>query len=215
MRRSFLILTVLSISAWAQQPAQRQAQTLPPVVKVEMPPSNPPNFWMQAIYVAVPALIGAVSAWIGVWLTSGSNRKQWDRQTRLSTMQKHYETVVSAVQKEGRLYDQCWEALRTSNSVANETLQAINEVQQEGLNATTVAALYMSDTLFKVHSQLTAAAARFRKAITEPHNSPAAGQFFGEYSILFATFINTAREELGHKEKLTIINRYAAGASPK
>jgi hypothetical protein len=210
MRRFLLTFAVLSNLAWSQ-PAPQQTQ-LPPVIKVEMPPSNPPNPWALA---GVPALIGALSAWVGVWLTSRSNRKQWDRQAKLSAMQKHYETVVSAAQKEGRLYDQCWEALRTGNSVDSETLQAINKVQQEGLNATTVAALYMSDSLFKVHSQLTMASARFRKAITEPHNSTAADQFFGEYSILFATFINTAREELGHKEKLTIINRYAAGTSPK
>jgi len=141
--------------------------------------------------------------------------KMWDRQTWLTAKHNHYEAVVSAVQKEGRLYDTCWNAVRSDNSVDSEILQAINKVQQEGLNATTVAALYMSDTLFKVHSQLTLAAARFRKAITEPHNSAAANQFFGEYSILFATFINTAREELGNKENLTIINRHSAVTNPK
>ena len=213
MRRLFLILAVLSISGSSQQPAQQQPQTLPPVVKVEVPPTNPPSLWTQ-VYVAVPAFIGALSAWIGILVTIYNNRKQWDRQMTLTARQKHYETVLKAIQKEGRLYDTCWNALRTSNSVNSETLEAINTTQQEGLNAMAVAALYMSDTLFGVHSQLTTASAHLRNAITPPYNSAAADKCFGEYSMLFASFINTARADLGYKEKLAIINRYAAGTIP-
>jgi hypothetical protein len=131
----------------------------------------------------------------------------------LSALQKHYEAVFSAVQKEGRLYDQCWGTVRTGNSVDSETLEAINKAQQEGLNAMTVAALYTSDALFQAHSKLTIAAARFRKAITPPHNFTDADKVFGQYSILFASFINTARADLGYKENLPVLNRYAAPTS--
>jgi hypothetical protein len=72
MRRSSLILTVLSLSAWSQP--QQQAQ-LPPVVKVEMPPTPPPNFWRHAFDLAMPGFVGGLSAWIAVWLTSRNNER--------------------------------------------------------------------------------------------------------------------------------------------
>jgi hypothetical protein len=195
---------ILSIFAYSQP---TQAQALPPLVRVEMQPSNPPNPWMHAADVAVPAFIGALSAWIGVLLTISNNRKQWDRQTRFTAKQKHYETVLRAVQKEGRLLDKCCEAFRTGSSADGETLEAMNKAQQEGLNAMAVAALYMPDALFRVHSQLTMASARLRKALTPPYHSADADKVFGEYSELFASFINTARADLGYKQNLPVINR--------
>jgi hypothetical protein len=201
MRQTFLLLTVLSFAGWSQQPAQQPAQALPPVVRVEMPPTNAPNLWM----LAVPALVGALSAWIGVWLTNRNNRRQWDRQATLAAKQEHYEKVLSAVWKEGKLLAECWDALPTGNGADSETVKAINTAQREGLNATTVAALYMSDALFRVHSQLTTASARLAEAITAPSNFGAANTYFGEYNKLFACFINIARAELGYKEKLHIL----------
>jgi hypothetical protein len=73
MRRSFLILTALSFSAWAQS-ALAPAQP-PIVVQVQMPPTTPLNFWRHAFDLAVPGFIGGLSAWIAVWLTSRNNER--------------------------------------------------------------------------------------------------------------------------------------------
>jgi len=73
MRRSFLILTALSISAWSQPPAP-QHQT-PVVVKVEMPPTNAPNAWRHFAELILPGIIGAGFAPLGIWLTTKHNDK--------------------------------------------------------------------------------------------------------------------------------------------
>lgn len=71
MRRFFFILTVLSISAWSQQPAQQQSQP-PIVVQVQMPPTNP---WIHSADLIVPGIIGAGIALFGVWLTTKHSDK--------------------------------------------------------------------------------------------------------------------------------------------
>lgn len=100
MRRSFLILAVLSTSGFSQS-AQQQAQT-PIVVQLRTPPGNP---WMHAIDVAVPGFIGALSAWIAVWLTGRNNAttnaenhkhemERWIRQQTLQAKKDFYFSLI-------------------------------------------------------------------------------------------------------------------------
>jgi hypothetical protein len=69
MRRFFLTLTFVTLSAWPQSP-QQQAQP-PIVVQVQMPPANR---WIRLLEVVVPGVIGAGLALLGVWLTNLNNR---------------------------------------------------------------------------------------------------------------------------------------------
>jgi hypothetical protein len=105
MRRSCLILTALSISAWSQQPAPQQAQ-LPPVVTVEMPPTPPPTFWRHAFDLAVPGFIGAFSALIAVYLTDRNNRRtnlenhkhemeRWLRENTIQAKREFYTSLIT------------------------------------------------------------------------------------------------------------------------
>jgi hypothetical protein len=141
---------------------------------------------------------------------AGISAKMWDRQARWTAKQQHYEKVVIAVHKEGKALAECCDALETDTSAASETLQAVNTAQREGLNAMTVAALYMSDPLFRAHSELTTASAHLRKAITTPYNAVTAKTALDEYSRLFADLINTARADLGYEEGVTILNRFGS-----
>ena len=70
MRRFVVMLMVLNLAAFSQ-PAQQKAG-LPPVVKLEMPPTN---LWMHLAESLWPGIVGAGSALLGVWLTNKNNQK--------------------------------------------------------------------------------------------------------------------------------------------
>jgi len=104
MRRSFSLLTVLSVSAWAQ-PAPAPAQP-PIVVQVQMPPISPPNPWTHALDLAVPGFIGALSALIAVYLTNRNNRRtnlenhrhemeRWLRENTLQAKRRFYTALIT------------------------------------------------------------------------------------------------------------------------
>jgi hypothetical protein len=103
MRRSFLILAALSISAWSQQPAQQpqrppqQSQQtapalaqLPPVIKVEMPPTSAPNPWVHIADLLIPGIVGASLAFFGVSLTNRHNRKLNEKNRSFEVERKKY-----------------------------------------------------------------------------------------------------------------------------
>lgn len=101
MRQSFLILAILSISAWSQ-PAQQHAQT-PIVVQVQMPPTNP---WMHLLELVVPGIIGAGLALFGVWLTNKHNdaTNEANRQHQLDV-----ESIKDEVAAQAKSRDNRWE----------------------------------------------------------------------------------------------------------
>jgi len=132
MRRIFLLLTLLSIATWSQQPAQQQAQ-LPPVVRVEMPQTNPPNPWVRLVELLLPGIIGGGIAFFGVWLTNRNNARQNDanRQHQLEV-----EVAKAKIAAEYRSKDNRWEfqknvyvKLLTSITDIILALARINELQ--------------------------------------------------------------------------------------
>jgi hypothetical protein len=104
MRRRFLILTFLSTTAWSQ-PAPQQTH-LPPVVKVEMPTSNPPNPWIHFAELILPGIIGASLALFGVWLTSRQNART---NTANRQHQLDVEIAKAKIAAEYRSRDSRWE----------------------------------------------------------------------------------------------------------
>jgi hypothetical protein len=99
MRRFLLTFTVFSISAWSQ-PAQQQPQ-LPPVVKVEMPPTNS---WMHIVELVVPGIIGAGLALFGVWLTNKNHAAEnaANRQLALDIERTKDEIAAEAKSRDNR-----------------------------------------------------------------------------------------------------------------
>lgn len=100
MRRVLLTLTILSGAVWSQ-PAQQQAQ-LPPVVKVEMPPER---IRTTLLKLAIPTILGASAALLGVWLTNRHNQQlntanqryesdEWQHQWQLQLKKDFHFTVI-------------------------------------------------------------------------------------------------------------------------
>ena len=88
MRQSFLILAILSISAWSQ-PAQQHAQT-PIVVKVQMPPTPQRDFlgYLQALGPLIAACVA-----VGVALMQWHIQKQNLKQQRFAKRFEVYQAV--------------------------------------------------------------------------------------------------------------------------
>src|ERR1039458_1375116 len=104
MRPLLLTFAALAISA-PSQPAQQQAQ-LPPVIKVEMPPTKPPNLWIHLAELIVPGIIGGGLALFGGWLATKYNRalnatnheyevERWERQMRWTAKKERYEALTA------------------------------------------------------------------------------------------------------------------------
>jgi hypothetical protein len=218
MRHSFLILTVLSVAA-RSQPAPQPAQP-PIVVQVQMPPTNPPNFWTHGIDLAVPGFIGALSALIAVWLTSknsaktnSENRKhELEKLNRehsftlkrdvllrltMSLVQTHsalekYENAVDCV---GYVEQNGSEAdLKSAKEVVPTCRSEYWRTRTEFQQSTASASLAISDELWKSAQAVSALIDEGYRLVATRQDSSRAVKQVGEGILKFT---QDAREELG------------------
>jgi len=222
MRRSFLILTALSISAWAQ-PAPAPAQP-PIVVQVQMPPTNAPNPWIHFAELTVPGIIGAGLALLGVWLTTKHNDKtnaanrqhQFDvevakakiaaSQSWFSAKRDHYEKLLYALAEETRILADLLGVAKvaTDEGKYRADMHARLEKWQDALtqlrSLMILTTLYMPDSVLTATSKITQAGMAFVNLLQWPFSMPILEAAQQSHADMLKAFIVAAQSDLGYGE---------------
>lgn len=101
MRKLILFTLLLGGLSWCQT-ATTQPAPPPIVLRVEMPPTN---LWVRVVELVIPGLIGAGSAFLGVWLTNWRNAAE---NAANRAHQFELETAKDRIAAEAKSRDNRW-----------------------------------------------------------------------------------------------------------